>query len=271
MFSNAPTANSSASSDIAGSSLTLEFTWKGRSTYWAGQIKAVYLYIDGQHRYTVKIPERDDSENKVVPLPFKKGNSGAEVDQINYLIIKNLDTTRKITLEVGIFNQRQGNTMTRNADGSWEREIRYTREDVQVHLDLSAIQLGKHYQIFMTHNSHRSAPNSSFWSGDGLCATLIEDGLCRSIAPIPVATTPARTPATTTPNSFSTSTNNILDWLNSVSPSAQLERQGFKKNSETSASPSSAAATPASASTPASAATTPATEEIVSRRPGLHM
>ena len=191
MFSPAKVSSMSAP-DIAPSALSLEFAWKAKSTYWAGEIRVIDLYIDNQRRYTISIPQRDDRATQAVSLPFKKYNAiypGLTAPEVNYLIIKNLDTTRKITLKAGIFNQKQGNTLTRNLDGSWSRDIRYTREDISIDLDVSSLQLGKHYKIIASHTSERTAPGSSFWQGDSLQTTLEENGLCRKTATLPPQTT----------------------------------------------------------------------------------
>ena len=172
------------------STLSLEFAWKAKSTYWAGEIRVIDLYIDGQLRYTIDIPQRDDREAQAISLPFKKHSIDLSASEINYLIIKNLDTTRKITLKAGIFNKKEGNTLTRNFNGSWSRDIRFTRENVSVDLDASSFKLGNHYKIIATHNMKRTGLGSSFCQGEGLHTVVEENGPSKKNAAMPARTLP---------------------------------------------------------------------------------
>lgn len=162
------------------------------------------MYIDGQLRYTIHIPQTDDREVETISLPFKKTNIGLSASEINYLIIKNLDTIRKITLKAGIFNKKEGNTLTRNIDGSWSRDIRFTREDVPLNLDVSSLKLGNHYKIIATHNTQRKSPGSSFWQGEGLHTIIEENGPSKKNGALPHRTLPTsffntHTPSETNP------------------------------------------------------------------------
>ncbi len=168
--------------------LSLEFAWRAKSTYWAGEIRVIDLYIDDQLRFTVDIPQRDDREAEAISLPFKKHNIGLSGSEINYLIIKNLDTTKKITLKAGIFNKKEGQTLTRNFDGSWSRDIRFTREDISVDLDLSSLTLGNHYKIIATHTMKRAGFGSSFWQGEHLHTIIEENGPSKKNGAVPQRT-----------------------------------------------------------------------------------
>lgn len=165
--------------------LSLEFAWKAKSTYWAGKIRVIDLYIDDQLRYTINIPQRDDREAQAISLPFKKHGIGFSASEIHYLIIKKLETASKITLKAGIFNEKQGNSLTRNFDGSWRHDIRLTREDVSVSLDVSSFELGNHYKIIATHGMERTEPGSSFWQGENLHAVVEENGPSKKNAAVP--------------------------------------------------------------------------------------
>lgn len=128
--------------------ISLELAWKATSTCWAGAIKVIDLYVNDKLRYTIDIPQRDDREAQAISLPFKKHGVSSSASEIDYLIINKLETTKQITLKAGIFNKREGSTLTRNLDGTWSRDIRYTREDISLALDLSSVRLGPVY------NSH---------------------------------------------------------------------------------------------------------------------
>lgn len=164
--------------------LSLEFEWKANSAYWAGEIQVIDLYIDGQLRYTINIPKSDEAEPKTVSLPFKKNERGSS-SEVDYLIIKNLDTTKKMTLKAGIFNEKQGNTLTRNFNGTWSRDIRLTRENLPIDLDLSSVQLGKHYKIIATHAMKRTTPGGAYWQGDDLDTKVEESGPSKKNIPLP--------------------------------------------------------------------------------------
>ena len=110
--------------------------------------------------------------------------------EINYLIINNLDTTHKITLKVGVFNKKEGNTLTRNFDGSLSRGIRFTRENVSVDLDVSSFKLGNHYKIIATHGMNRTGLGSSFWQGEDLHTVVEENGPSKKNAAMPPRTLP---------------------------------------------------------------------------------
>jgi hypothetical protein len=149
--------NHSTPSDAETSPLTLEFAWKGKSSLGKKEINIVDLYIDEKLRYTIHIPPTDNFDAKTISLPFKKYHEpmtfGSTDTEIHYLIIKNLATAHKITLEVGILTEKEGNVMTRNLDGSFSREIRYRREDISIEANVSSLALGNHYKIILTNVS----------------------------------------------------------------------------------------------------------------------
>lgn len=203
MFSPTHEVSSKSATGTAPSTLSLEFIWKAKSTYWAGEIGVIDIYIDNQLCFTIDIPQRDDQATQSISLPLKKHNthfSGTSGAEVNYIIIENLDTTRKITLKAGIFNKEQGDTMTRNFDGTWSRDVRFTREDVSIDLDFSSLQLGNHYKIIATHGSERTAPDSSFWQGEGLYTIIKEHGPSRqtTVAPFSPHTAPFFSDTTST-------------------------------------------------------------------------
>lgn len=187
-------------------SLSLEFAWNADSTYWAGEIRVIDLYIDGQLRYTIEIPQRNNHQAGAVSLPFKKHGLSLSESEINYLIIKNLETTRKITLKAGIFNKKEGNTLTRNFDGSLSRDIRFSREDVSVDLDVNSFKLGKHYKIIATHSMKKASSGSPFWQGEDLHTIIEEHG-------------PSKRNVATPPSTHSTA------FFNSSSPSETQHRE----------------------------------------------
>lgn len=166
--------------------LSLEFAWKAKSTYWAGEIKVIDVYIDGQLRYTLDIPKKNDSEPQAISLPFKKQITGLSTSSIDYLVTKNLDTAKKITLKAGIFNKKEGgDIMSQTMHGEWERNFRYTREDISLALDLSSLKLGNHYKIIATHSMEPTEPGSSCWQGENLHTLIEEDGPSKKNAPKP--------------------------------------------------------------------------------------
>lgn len=167
--------------DNSPATLSLEFVWDATSTYWAGEIRVVDVYIADELRYTMKIPERAAQQTALL---LKGNRAGVSAPQVNYLSIKNLDTTRKITLKAGIFNEKEGNTLTMNFDGSLSRDIRYTREDVSIKLDVSSFELGKHYKIRLTHSMKRETTGSPFWKGTDLHTVIEESGPSKQIASV---------------------------------------------------------------------------------------
>jgi ankyrin repeat protein len=197
-----------ASADVTPATLSLELAWKAKSTYWAGKIRFIDLYIDDILRYTVTIPDSDERATQVVSLPFEKIRSATDASEIQFLIVKNLDTLRKISLKAGIVNQKQGNIMSQNSNGTWSRDIRFIREDLPLDLDVSSLQLGKHYKMIVTHKMERTSPGSSYWEGDSLRVTLEENGPCRQTTAL--IRTPAQTTFFATPSSAASSSRDSL-------------------------------------------------------------
>ncbi len=76
----------------------------------------------------------------------------------------------------------QGNTLTQQLDGTWQRNPRYRREDVSISLDPNDFQAGNHYKITVTHNM--KSTGGGFWNGKGLHAEIKKSGPAKKIPTI---------------------------------------------------------------------------------------
>lgn len=150
--------------------ISIEFVWKANSQYWAGRLAVVDLYINGEKRYSVSIPETAEAAT-ALNLPFKQG--------VTILTINKPETLKTLSFKAGVFNEKPGNTMIRQSDGSFDRPSIIKREDISVSLDVRGMEDGHHYQIIFTHSMHRESAGSPFWLGDDLCAEAKEAGPCK--------------------------------------------------------------------------------------------
>jgi hypothetical protein len=157
--------------------LSIELVWNGNPNYLNYTISVIDIELDNGRRYTASVP-KDAQAGQDLSLTCQN-HQAAYQPKAQFLSITSLKTASALTLKAGMFKEMEGNTITRNADGTWGRDTYLKREDITVKLDFSTagdLHFGNHYKIIVTHTDQNTT------------AKLIADGLYRQNA---LSTTPS--------------------------------------------------------------------------------
>jgi hypothetical protein len=168
---------------VALEGCSFEIIWDANPFYWGGKIKIIDVYINTSLLYYVSIPQdyKSQSTSSSLPLQTIANNEQTESMIIPYFTINNLSEIDTIELKAGIFSAQEENVLSKSFTPNMLRDFHVRRSDVSMNLNVSSLQHGKHYKIFVNHTMEQPS-HSAFWQGKFLGTVIEEVGTCKQTA-----------------------------------------------------------------------------------------